>query len=343
MKRIAYFLLFLILAGVSSFAQEVTIYLEGVGTQEQVSFFRDSFAIEVPSYGYRLVDSSANADYSIRYVISPQGRMFTLEASIVRLSDRATLASNSYYFEYLEDMLPYNQLVIFTLVNNIPKPDVVVGVAEDDSWRNKWLYLRASLDYPISFYTLLGTGLIKNSGVYFGKEEKPDYVMPIDNRIVAMPAITLGVEVQVLSFLSIEPFAQVNWDHMNEKDFFSFAAGLEVKFPLKFVKHVMLEPYLAGLYTLPFTLLTPASDIFVSTPLVTAGAGVQLSIKRGKADAIFFDIGYWYDIGDVGIKNHYKSSDPLLKDLAPNPETIHFQRSIIRIGVGYKFGLFNRK
>jgi opacity protein-like surface antigen len=330
--------------GVSSFAQEAAIYLEGVGTQEQVAFFRDSFAVEIPAYGYRLADSPQNADYSIRYVISPQGRMFTLEASIIRLEDQFTLASNSYYFEYLEDMLPYNQLLIFTLVSNIPQAEV--AVAEDDSWRNKWLYLRASVDFPISFYTLKGTGLYNNNTIFTGEiTSNPDdlgYVMLIDNRTVARPAITLGFEVQFLNFLSLEPFFQANWDSMNDNNFFSFAAGLELKFPLKFIKHVMFEPYIAGVYPLPFYIPSSATDIFKSLSKFTfgVGGGLQLSIKRGKSDAIFLDLSYMYYIGDTVVKNHYKSENTTVEF---KPSEIHFQRTVIRLGVGYKFGFINRK
>jgi hypothetical protein len=332
MKKIGYFLLFLVLVMGLSFAEEVTIYLEGVGTQEQVAFFRDSFAIEIPSYGYQLADRSENADYSIRYVITPQGQMFALEASIIRLEDRFTLASNSYFFEYLEDMLPYNQLLIFTLVNNIPRDETIVTITEDDSWRNKWLYLRASLDYPFSFYTL------KDNGELIKKDEM---AAQLDHKVDAFyPGITLGVEAQVINFFSVELFGQVNLNYVNDAQFFNFALGLELKFPLKFVRHIMLEPYLAGVWTVPKFLNFKGDkfdNVFKSFPNYAAALGFQLSVKRGKSDALFIDISYMYCIDEATVHNPYAL---LYGDKYAN---IQYQRSVLRLGIGYKYGFFSRK
>jgi hypothetical protein len=345
MKKIAYYLLFLMLSVTFVHAQQ-TIRLEIIGNAEQVAFFQDAFTIEVLSYGYEIAEASEKADYTLRFIIMPQGEQFNLTASLVRVSDASVLASTEYGFTELEDMLPYNQLVIFTLTSNIPKDETaaaVVTVAEDDSWRNKWLYLRASVDFPIIFYTLKSEGLRAGDkgseiGAYFVEDpedpdEHPKRVVPLDNIFSALPALTLGVEIQVLNFLSIEPMLLVGMEHLNDTDFYSFAAGLEIKFPLKFIRHVMLEPYLGGVY--PFLTIPSTSDIFDSFPMLAFGGGVQLGFKVPKG-SVFLDVNYMYYWGDVGRKNN-------LKNLAPYPEVIHYQRSVIRIGLGYKFGLLDRK
>jgi hypothetical protein len=43
-----------------------------------------------------------------------------------------------------------------------------------------------------------------------------------------------------------------------------------------------------------------------------------------------------YILGDAVRGNH-------LSSLYPNPSVIHYQRSVIGIGIGYKFGLFTRR
>jgi hypothetical protein len=341
MKRIGCYLVFLMLPVVFVYAQQTTIRLEIIGNADQVAFFQDAFSIEVLSYGYEIAGPSASAEYTLRFVISPMGDQFILAASLVRVSDSSVLASTEYGFTELEDMLPYNQLVIFTLTSNIPREATTVttitrvtAAEVDDSWRNKWLYLRASADFPIIFYTLKGEGLIGGTGVYKGTFENPTMVAPLDNKFSTLPALTLGVEVQVLNFLSVEPMVQVSWEHLNDTDFYTATAGLEVKFPLKFVQNVMLEPYIGGLYPLPFS-IPSTLDIFDSFPMLAFGGGVQLGIKIPKG-IIFLDVNYMYYWGDVGVKNNHG-------DLFPNPDVIHYQRSVLRIGAGYKFGLFNRK
>jgi hypothetical protein len=123
---------------------------------------------------------------------------------------------------------------------------------------------------------------------------------------------------------------------MNETDFFYLAGGLELKVPLKFMRNIMLEPY--GAISVP--ILTP-SDIFVTAPLINDfpwfgyGGGVQISTYGGKAGAVFVDVNYMY-FGDVGIFNPNGA-------LYPSPEVIHYARSVISLGVGYKAGFGNRK
>jgi hypothetical protein len=207
--------------------------------------------------------------------------------------------------------------------------------ASIDNWRNKWLYLRTSVDFPITYYQLKEDGLIAGSGVY-DDPDHPTRVSPLDNQVVLLPSLTVGLEVQFVNWLSIEPKFQVGLDHMNETDFFYMAAGLEVKVPLKFMRNIMFEPY--GAVSIP--ILTP-SDIFVTSSLLGSlpwfgfGGGFQISTYGGKAGAVLIDVNYMY-FGDVGIKNPYGQ-------LFPKPNVIHYNRSVIGLGIGYKVGFINRK
>jgi hypothetical protein len=143
--------------------------------------------------------------------------------------------------------------------------------------------------------------------------------------------LTVGFELQFLNWLSLEPKFQAGLDHMNETDFFYLAAGVELKVPLKFLRNIMIEPY--GAFTMP--ILTP-TDIFTNEfPWFGYGGGIQISTYGGKAGAVFVDVNYMY-FGDVGIYNPYGK-------LYPNPGVIHYNRSVIGLGVGYKAGFINRK
>jgi hypothetical protein len=203
---------------------------------------------------------------------------------------------------------------------------------ETDAWRNKWLYFRGSFDFPITYYALQGNGLVGGVGVHNGDDEtSPTRVAPIDNRVVALPALTMGIEFQFLNWMSIEPIFQLRWEYLNDQDFFNMEAGVELKFPLKFVRNVVVEPY--GAVSFPF--FSTTDEIFDHFPLLGFGGGIQLGIKGGKQGAAFIDVSYMY-YGDVGIFNHYG-------DLYPNPPVIHYNRSVIGLGIGYKAGVANRK
>jgi hypothetical protein len=208
---------------------------------------------------------------------------------------------------------------------------VVQFVDEDDSWRNKWLYVRLSFEFPVTFYKLMGKGLVDGISVYSkNPDDSVKATVPIDNQVVALPAATLGIELQLFKWLSIEPKFQAGWEYLNEKDFYTMTAGLELKFPLKFIKHVMLEPYGAVVYP-----ILQSEKVFDSFPMLGYGGGLQMGIKGGKPGVLFVDINYMY-FGDTGIHNPFKPA-------FPNPPVIHYQRSVIGLGIGYKFGIINRK
>jgi len=182
--------------------------------------------------------------------------------------------------------------------------------------------------------------LIAGTGIYEGTFDNPSRVQQLDNKVVALPAMTLGVEVQLFNWLSVEPNFQIGWEYLNDQDFINLAAGLELKFPLKFIRNVMMEPYVAVVYplTTSLTAINPLSPtVFNSIPLFAFGGGFQLGMKGWKeTGSVFIDINYMYYYGDTVINNPYG-------ELFPKPEVIHYQRSVIGLGIGYKFGVINRK
>jgi hypothetical protein len=252
-----------------------------------------------------------------------------------------TLVQQNLYFASMDEVYNFFPLLVYNLFSYIlgspayTITQTVPGKAYDDTadtWRDKLLYLRMSFDFPINYYKLKEDELIVGIGVYEGDDPKnPNRVAPIDNVVVALPSLTVGFEVQFLDWMSIEPKFQVGWDHMNDTDFFFMAPGLELKFPLKFMRNIMFEPY--GAIAMP--ILTP-KDLFTNSfPWFGYGGGVQISTYGGKAGAVFIDINYTY-FGDVGRHNPYG-------ELYPNPKVIHYTSSFVSIGIGYKAGFIDRK
>jgi len=258
-------------------------------------------------------------------------------------TNEAVLLQNLLYLS-IDSVYDFFPLLIFNIfskmnvtnVKNVKnatndKQDAVVQTYNDD-WRNKWLYLRTSFDFPITFYKLKGDGLNDGTRVYNDTDPNDIKTQQLDNKVVALPAMTWGAEVQLLNWFSLEPTFQVSWEYLNDKDFLNLAAGLQLKFPLKFIRNIMLEPY--GNAVCP---VLTSSTVFDSFPKLAFGGGLQISTKGGQPGAVFIDVNYmYYCLGDANIYNPYGEQ-------YPKPKAIHYQRSVIGLGIGYKFGLIDRR
>ena len=111
--------------------------------------------------------------------------------------------------------------------------------------------------------------------------------------------------------------------------FINLLAGAELKFPIKYFENFMIEPYAA------FALPLMVSDIFHDFPPFALGGGLQFGTKGGKNGALFVDIKYMLCLTDAVMFNPYG-------ELFPKPSVIHYQRFVIGLGVGYKFGFIDR-
>jgi len=213
---------------------------------------------------------------------------------------------------------------------NLPDNEVAQAEPADDSWRNKWLYINPYYNYSLLFLALKSEGLHAGSGVY---DDTLLRIFPIDNRLVTMPGIGVGVEFQFLNFMSVEPGVLISMEEvLSGHMMYNLLFSLELKFPLKFFRNIVIEPYGAAAYPLRFP---KGLEIFTKLPMFAYGGGVEVAVKVGKSGALFFDVNYMY-YGDTAMKNPYAP-------LAPNPKEIHYDRSVLGFGIGYKFGFADRK
>ena len=347
MKRAWCSIVLLILAATSSFAENArdrNIYIEGIAENaEHYSFFMKNFKVEAEGFGYTVVADKVDAAYTFRFEVEPyDSAQFIIQITLFYNDTSARIVSFSRLFNNLEEMNEYTQLLFFNAIVLIPKSDegqtitevrTVVETAKEqknDDWRNKWLYVRASFDYPVTFYLLKGNGLIDGVGVYEGTFDSPTRVSSIDNRVYALPGATLGAELQFLDFMSAEFKFQISMETLANKYHASLAAGADLKFPLKFFDNFVLEPY--GTLSIPLNILSDYSKY----PLFAAGGGIQFGIKGGSSGVFFIDVNYMVSLSDAVMKNPYE-------ELYPQPKGIHYRRSVLGLGIGYKYGFFNRK
>jgi len=210
---------------------------------------------------------------------------------------------------------------------------------EDDSWKNKWLYFRLSADYPITNYILQGDGLHKGKYIYSGSNiHYPIIISPMENKVLPQLGGTAGIEFQFLPFMSFEGNFQVFFGDTKDDWFFNMVTGAQLKFPLKFFKNYMIEPYGAFSYAIN------VSDVFIDFPKFFVGGGVQFGVKGGKSGAFFLDVNYMMPLPEFwGIENPDVVMHNPYKADWPNPAGIHYKRYVIGIGIGYKFGILDRK
>ena len=315
MKKRWFFSALFFVAAVSAFAQtrgDVTIYLPPVvaSNAAQSRFFQENFAMEIAGAGYTVTESVTEADYSMRLRVTSNATMrsdgtpqpappgqdqYVLQIILLRNSDNSQVVSLSYGFNELDEMYNHNLSLVYQTLANVPlnkggddKTLVKFMVGKEgeraDWWRNKWVYLRISADYPISYYD--------------------PYTGDIPKQVLAMPGATAGIEVQFLDWMSLEAnFEARFWDLAGYV--FLPGVGAQLKFPIKPSTYFMIEPYAAGV------LSTNSADRSLSR--YSVGGGVQLGVKGGDSGVIFFDVNYMYPLDEattphvVGLSLGYKS------------------------------------
>ena len=325
----------------SAGAQDISIYFEGTASLEHHrQYFLNNFSMEAEALGYIVTEERTEADYIFNFNVEPIGRTpirYNIQISLFQNETGSRLVTFGWEFTTLEEMYYWNQYLFLQAMILWPRPleteiitlepeVIVITEPINDDWRNRRLYLRLSVNYPVTFYALQGNGLIGGAGVYHGSFDSPDMIMPLDNRIFALPGATVGLEWHLLNWLSLEVNFQISLGDTITNDFINMIAGAELKFPLK-PGAFMLEPYLAFSYNIN------KSEVFAEFPDYAVGGGIQIGIKGGNRGAFFIDINYMYSFDEAVLKNPYG-------ELYPHPAIIYFRRSVIGLGIGYKWGIF---
>jgi hypothetical protein len=332
----------LLLLAASSFAQNMSnryLFIEGTANrQDHLDFFKSNFAMEAASLGYMVTQSRNQAPHTLSFSVvpdysDPYYEQHLLTISLYRNQDGAQLVSFDFLFADIDEMYSYTRFLFLNATTSIP-----LLTEDKNEWKNKWLYVRASFDYPIVFYLLQPTGLIGGAGLYkSGPPGTMDISSPLDHIIRPMPGATLGVEGQFFNFLSLEVNFQLSMGDTRDNYFVNTALGLELKGLVKF-QHIMLVPYGAFIYTLN------VSPIFSEFPPCVIGGGVQFCARAGKRGSIFIDAKYMYSLGsDAVMRNPWLDFSEKPDQRYPEPAVIHYKRSHIGIGIGYKFGIIDRR
>jgi hypothetical protein len=333
--------------------EDVRIFIPLVVAVEpmQADFFQKNFAMEIAGAGYTVTENVLEADYSLRLRVlsnatvrgdgtsqpAPPGQdQYTLQITLLRNSDNSQVVSLSFGFSELEEMYNHNLSLVYQTLANVPlsrggddKTVVKFMVGKDgervDWWRNKWVYLRVSADYPINYYQIQSDGLYDDDFIYEGSASAPTRYSRITPQIVAMPGATVGVEVQFLDWMSLEAnFVARFWDLAG----FAFmpGVGVQLKFPIKPSTYFMIEPYAGGVIS--------TNSIDGSFSRYSVGGGAQFGVKSGDAGIVFFDANFMYPLDEAVTFN---ADDHFTK-----PQILHWKQFVIGLSIGFKTGFGNR-
>jgi hypothetical protein len=289
-----------------------------------------------------VTEDSRQADYTLNLEVKPhmimyddgsqerateEDLLYILEVSLLNNKDRKEIVSFDYAFNSTDEMYEYNLYLLYQTMANVPLTKLSGKEELPEYWRNKWIYLRASFDYPITFYQLMNPyeiwGPRPNSS-------NPDEVVRqgLNHEISPFPAATFGFEFQYLNWMSTEFSFNLSFSDPMSNSLIP-AIQIEQKFPIKPSKNFMIEPY--AVVSFPMN----TSSKSVQFPKMGVGGGCQLGVRGGDMGAFFVDINYIHFLGDVVMRNE--------NQVYKNPKSITYNRFAVGLGIGYKVGFYNRK
>ena len=340
MKKALFITIFTVLAVSSSIKADQlsnrSIFIEGTSIRpDHLEYFLVNFRKEALGTGTVLADTSENAAFIFKFDVSSNpyieedGNAFLLTISLINNFNNDEILIFHFYYNSLDEMYEHNHYLFYRAVAVIPPLTEEALLRAQSAWKNKWIYVRASFDCPITLYALQPDGLVAGLGIYEGSFDDPLRVSDLDNKIIALPGITIGAEFQFLDFLSFELNFMANLGDFNSNSFINLGINTQLKYSIKKFNRFVIQPYLAGY--IPFT----KSNDFWSIPPFAFGGGIQLSTRGGSNGAFFVDLSYLTTFTDAVGKNFYG-------DLFPYPKEIKYKQSFIKLSVGYKYGFIDR-
>ena len=203
----------------------------------------------------------------------------------------------------------------------LPEPDVVIVERRmfPEPWQNKWLYLRATFDFPVFVYQQSNDWALNPS---------TSETSTVNSEYRFTAGFTIGLEFQFLNWMSTELDLLLRYGDPRDFSAFVLGLGLQLKFPIKPSNLFMLEPYVMA------NALMNTSNEYLYFPPLGLGGGFQFAIKSPGVGAFLADLHFLYTPQDVHSKNP--------RGEGWTPERFSWTRYTIGLGIGYKIGFIDR-
>jgi len=298
---------------------DVSIYVAPVtgrgGKSEENSLFYNQLIYELTDQKINMAKTQKGAEYSLIGRLSPYtggAGQYVFHLELQNNKTREITVEGELLYETPDDTNQLFSVLVTSLLYTIPGDYIAVDNIptepnKDSDWRNNWLYLGLAAKWT--------------PGVNVGTVGRSNF-LGFQGGISA--------EFHFLNFLSFETGLEGGLNGVKikstttgkETDYYDLL--IEVPLLLKYVfkpgSNLMLEPY-TGLY-INFPLVKT-----INPPLLSFILGFQCGVKAGPG-AVFLGLGGTMDIGNTTVRN---------------VSNVSYHRYNIHLGLGYKYGLFQRE
>jgi hypothetical protein len=354
MKKTFLVLVIIVSSSMAVYSQnraDTTLYIEPIsgGSSSDRAFFQENLQMEIDAAGYNVIDDLFDAIYSISGSIAPEDDGNVLSITLSNVAESREMVTQELFYVQAEESYETLPFLVWQMMANAPflvtetpppsPPPVIAttdanankmtpivnlinAVPDDDTWKNKWIYLGAKFGPSLHFYI---TG--------------PDsYNKNVDIQSFTVEA-GLEAAVQVLDFLSVQTEVNFGMDNADYRDLTPRNINLPgedhvyravyLDFPLllkaviKPGRTFLVEPYGGAYLNLNFDVKKDRMHLPVGGWL----AGVDIGFKVGSG-VLFFDLRYTNDFLDATVSGE---------------ELVEMRRHTATVSAGYKIGFLNRK
>jgi len=278
------------------------------GKPENNDLFYKQLAAEVSYQHFKLAKTQKDAEYTLTVTLSAHPD--TAASTVTQYNLHIELKDNKTGKKWAEGDLEYeNPEDIKDLFPSLIYT-ILYTIPEDAgkfNWRNKWLYA--------------GAGAIWSPRVY-ASESVSTHLASFGGGVFA--------EFHFLNFLSVNAGVEFASDMIKivakaEETYPNYLLEIPVliKYVLKLSDYFVLEPYAGAQMNIPLTKTT-------KPPVFSLLAGFQYGVKAGPG-ILYIDPRFSMDLGET------------VMETVPNFKDLSFQRYIIHLGIGYKFGFFTKR
>ena len=343
-------ILILLLTPALAFSQsreDILVHIPAViaARPDHAIFIQEHFQVEVSAANYTLTPTLYNADFVIRLEVSqnmvlyddgvwdlpPEDEpQFLLQLTLMNNETNTEMLSFQYPFSELFDIYLFSLEMTYAAMANVPITRLGDLATDDDRWRNQWLYIAMSLNYPVITAYAIQPHPTMGYNTYIPPNESS--ARTLGNEVIPNPGVSLGVEFHFLDWMSAELGFNIRFGDPMAQNQFIPSISIQLKFPLKpeNAKHIKISPFIMA----SASANTANTSDVITFPRYSVGGGAQFAVRAGQTSGFFVDVSYNHSLGTVVTRN------PLGNDWEPN--RINYARWVVSIGFGFKMGFMDR-
>jgi hypothetical protein len=358
MRKTFMFTVILLFSSIVVYSQnraDTTLYIEPIsgGSMSDRTFFEENLKMEVSAAGYNVIDDLFDAIYYISGSIAPEDDGNVLSITLSNVAESREMVTQELFYIQVEEsyeVLPFLVWQMLAnapfLVSDTPPPppapvaagmdanankmtpivNLINAVPDDDTWKNKWIYLGVKFGPSLHFYMTGSDSFNKNVDTQgFTVGAGLDASIQIVDFLTLQTEVNFGMDSVDYRMLTLRDPNENEGAHVYRASYLYFP--LLLKGVLKPGRVFMVEPYGGAYLNLNLGLKNDDMQLPVGGWL----AGLDLGVKVGSG-VLFFALRYTNDFLDTTVTG----------DESYN-ELVELRRHTATVSAGYKIGFLNRK